>query len=147
MHLLTRAVLLSLLLGGAPALAEAAPVLVGIPVGLHVSDTTTGPAKTPGKKYVTIEDLELVNPSSAYPQSYETGQFHLLVGDQTYLPAVRPGLGAIDLSNGSILGPGGQTTVTVSFLVPRATTSAKFEFTPHWLDDSGFTVDWCCEYR
>jgi hypothetical protein len=36
--------------------------------------------------------------------------------------------------------------VTVTFLIPKAVTTAKFEFTPHWMSDSGATVDWCCYY-
>jgi hypothetical protein len=60
---------------------------------------------------------------------------------------VRPGLGALDLRQGSVIAPGTSTLVTVTFLVPNSATYAKFEFTPHWISDGGFTVDWCCYYQ
>jgi len=34
----------------------------------------------------------------------------------------------------------------VTFLVPDAVTTAKFEFVPHWFDDAGGMVDFCCFY-
>jgi hypothetical protein len=144
MHFCTRVVLAVLVVSPAPALADTLPVSVAIPVGLHAGSTTeAGPN---GQKYVSVEDLQIVNPSSQLAQSYKPSEFHLLIGEKTYLPVVRPGLGAIDLSEGSVLGPREQLRVTVTFLVPGRAAGAKFEFTPHWYDDAGFTVDWCCEY-
>jgi Domain of unknown function (DUF4352) len=146
MHFLIRLGLLALVTA-APALAEITPVRVFIPRGIATSDVNTGDSQKPGFKYVTIESLHIVNPSRHEAQAYEPKNFHLLVDDKTYLPTVRPGLGALDLHEGSALAPGASTDVTVSFLVPDDTTKANFEFTPHWQSDAGFTVDWCCEYQ
>jgi len=129
-----------------PVFAESTPVRVAIPLDLGTSDVSTGDSQKPGFKYVTIDSVRLENPSRHEAQGYEPHDFHLLVDDKTYLPSVRPGLGSLDLRQGGVLGPGGSTQVTVSFLVPDGTTKAKFEFTPHWQSDAGFTVDWCCEY-
>jgi hypothetical protein len=146
MHFLTRLVVLALAMT-APTLAQDTSVRVVIPRGLTTSDITTSDApQKPGYKYVTIDSVRLVNPSRHDAQSYEPKNFHLLVDERTYYPSTRPGLGALDLHEGGVLSPGGSTQVTVSFLVPAATTFAKFEFTPHWLSDSGFTIDWCCDY-
>jgi hypothetical protein len=79
-------------------------------------------------------------------QSYEPKDFHLITDDKTYFPTVRPGLEALDVRQTGIVGPGSTMRVTVTFLVPSAVTKAKFEFTPHWMSDSGATVDWCCYY-
>jgi hypothetical protein len=146
MHFLIRLGLLALA-ATAPAFADSTPVRVAIPLGLTTSDVNTGDSQKPGFKYVTIESVQIVNPSRHETQAFEPKEFHLLVGDKKYLPTVRPGLGAIDLHQGSALAPGGSTQVTVSFLVPDDTTNANFEFTPHWQSDAGFTVDWCCEYQ
>jgi hypothetical protein len=144
MHFFRAVVLVALVVSAAPAFADNLPVSVAIPVGLHAGAASeAGPA---GQKYVSVEDLQIANPSSELAQSYTPAEFHLLIDEKTYLPVVRPGLAAIDLSEGSVLGPREQVRVTVTFLVPARTTSAKFEFTPHWYDDAGFTVDWCCEY-
>jgi hypothetical protein len=129
-----------------PALAETTPVRVLIPVGLRAGDVSTSDSPKTGFKYVTIDSVQVVNPSRSSGQSFEPKDFHLLVDDSTYFPSVRPGLGALDLRQPGIVGPGQGLRITVSFLVPASVTSAKFEFTPHWMSDAGFSVDWCCEY-
>jgi hypothetical protein len=131
---------------GLPAFADTTPVRVFLPFGLGTSDISTTSAKDPDHKYVTIDSVRAQNPSRHGANSYEVKDFHLLVGDKQYLPVVRPGLAALDLGQAGIVGPGEETSVTVTFLVPAGTTIAKFEFTPHWLGDSGFTADWCCYY-
>jgi hypothetical protein len=129
-----------------PALADSPPVRVAIPSGLRTSDISTTDSQKTGFKYVTIDSVQVTNPSNQEAQNYDPKDFHLLVGDTIYLPSVRPGLGALDLRQPGIVGPGGSTRITVSFLVPNDVTAAKFEFTPHWMSDQGFTVDWCCYY-
>ncbi len=146
MHFFIRFTLLSLALWALPALADTVPVRVALPFGLSAGDISTGASKNPAEKFVTIANVQVENPSHDEPQSYKPGDFHLLVGDKIYTPSVRPGLAAIDLSESSVLAPGQTLRVTVSFLVPAATASAKFEFTPHWMSDAGFTADWCCLY-
>jgi hypothetical protein len=131
---------------GLPAFADTVPVHVAIPFGLTTSDIDTSSGPDAAHKYVTIDSVRVVNPSHRDANGYEPKQFHLLVADARYLPVVRPGLGALDLSEPAVLGPGQATQVTVTFLVPAATTAAKFEFTPHWQNDDGATVDWCCYY-
>jgi hypothetical protein len=146
MHFATRFTFFVLALWALPALADSVPVRVALPFGLHAGDITTSASKTPGQKFVTIDNVAVANPSRDEPQSYKPSDFHLLAGDKSYTPSVRPGLAAVDLSEASVLSPGQTLRVTVSFLVPDSVTSAKFEFTPHWMSDAGFTADWCCYY-
>jgi hypothetical protein len=145
MHFFTRLALL-IFATALPAYAGSSAVRVLVPAGLSTSDISTSESQKPGFKYVTLESVQVVNPSREFAQSYEPKNFHLLVDDKVYIPSVRPGLGALDLRQIGVVAPGGAMEVTVSFLVPDAVTTAKFEFTPHWMSDSGFTVDWCCYY-
>jgi hypothetical protein len=146
MHFATRFTFFVLALWAVPALADTVPVRVAIPLGLRAGDVTTSAAKTAGSKFVTVENVSVDNPSRDVPQSYKPSDFHLLAGDKSFTPSVRPGLGAVDLSEASVVAPGQTLRVTVSFLVPASVTTAKFEFTPHWMSDAGFTADWCCYY-
>jgi len=146
MHFHTRVLVAALALTAAPVFADTLPIRVVVPAGLHTSNVVTAEAPSAAQKYVTIEGVEIVNPSTYLGQSFRPQNFHLLIGDQTYLPVVRPHLGSVDLSEPSILGPRERTDVTISFLVPASASRAKLEFTPHWYDDTGFTVDWCCFY-
>jgi hypothetical protein len=145
MHFLVRLALL-VIATALPALAESTPVRVLVPIGLRTSDVSTSDSQKPGFKYVTIDSVQVLNPSRHNAQAYEPAQFHLLAGDKTYVPSVRPGLGSLDLHEGAALAPGASMLVTVSFLVPDSVETAKFEFTPHWMNDDGATVDWCCLY-
>jgi hypothetical protein len=138
---------LLILATGLPVSADTTPVRVAIPFGLETSDISTTSAKDPGHKYVTIDGVRVVNPSRHAANGYEVKDFHLLVGERRYLPVVRPGLASLDLHLPGNVGPGQATDVTVSFLVPADTETAKFEFTPHWSSDSGASVDWCCYYQ
>jgi hypothetical protein len=132
---------------GVPVWADTTPVRVAVPIGLTTSDISTASAKDSRFEYVTIGGVAAKNPSRHEANGFEVADFHLIVGDKQYLPVVRPGLGSLDLHLPGVLGPGEATSVTVSFLVPAGTTAAKFEFTPHWMSDSGITVDWCCYYQ
>jgi hypothetical protein len=145
MHFLVRLALV-VTVTALPAFADSTPVRVYVPLGLQTSDVSTSDSQKTGFKYVTIDSVQVVNPSRHNAQSYEPEQFHLLADDKTYVPSVRPGLGSLDLQEGAALSPGGTMQVTVSFLVPDSVKSAKFEFTPHWTNDAGATVDWCCLY-
>ncbi len=130
-----------------PALANALPqVRVAIPYGLETGFASTTPSAVAGKKYVTIQGVRLVNPSRHAANSFAPKEFGLLAGERRYTPVVRPGEASLDLSQTGILAPGASQLVTVTFLVPDDLTYAKFEFTPHWLSDAGFTVDYCCLY-
>ena len=120
-----------------PGPAGMTPVRVAVPIGIATSDISTTNAKDPLREYVTIEGIRVLNPSK---------DFHLLVGDHVYLPSARPDAGSLDLKTPGVLAPGRAALVTVSFLVPAGIASAKFEFMPHWMDDAGETVDWCCYY-
>jgi len=97
-------------------------------------------------KYVTVQNVLLINPSRLFAQSYTPHDFHLLVDEKVYYPSVRPGLDALDVSEPNILGPNQSVRTDVSFLVPNSVTEAKFEFTPHWQSDAGYSVDYCCLY-
>jgi len=145
MHFVLRSTLLVLAVT-LPALAQTPSVRVAIPLGVATSDIGTSDAKDADHVYVTLDTVHIVNPSHHAAQAYEPKDFHLLAGGHTYLPSVRPGLGSLDLSVPGIVAPGDSTSVTVSFLVPSGITNARFEFTPHWIDDAGDTVDWCCYY-
>lgn len=129
-----------------PARAETLAVRVAIPSGLGTSGTETSESRTPGFKYVTIENVRLENPSQERPQTYAREQFRILAGDHVYTPVVRPHLDAIDLHEAGLLAPSESTLVTVTFSLPSAETSVKFEFVPHWMSDDGHTVDFCCLY-
>ena len=143
-----RSVMLLIAATTLPALAGEATssVLVAIPIGLTTSSRSTTPSHISAMEYVSVEGVRLANPSRVFAQSYERTNFHLIAGDVVYEPVVRPRLGAIDFHEPSLLGPGETTLVTVTFLVPTPTTTAKFEFVPHRLADDGRTVDWCCLY-
>ena len=145
MHFLVRLALV-VIATASPVFADSIPVRVYVPIGLQTSDVSTSDSQKTGFKYVTIDSVQVVNPSRHSAQSYEPEQFHLLADGKTYVPSVRPGLGSLDLHEGAALSPGGTMQVTVSFLVPDSVKSAKFEFTPHWMNDAGATVDWCCLY-
>jgi hypothetical protein len=129
-----------------PGPAGMTPVRVAVPIGIATSDISTTNAKDPLREYVTIEGIRVLNPSHHAAQGYDPKDFHLLVGDHVYLPSARPDAGSLDLKTPGVLAPGRAALVTVSFLVPAGIASAKFEFMPHWMDDAGETVDWCCYY-
>jgi hypothetical protein len=131
-----------------PAIADdTVPVKVQLPFGMQASSISTTAARSDDTlKYVTIDSLLLANPSREQAQAYQPSQFHLLVGSRKYTPVTRPGLGALDLSQASVLSPGASQRVTLSFLVPAGTTAAKFEFIPHWQSDGGGQIDYCCYY-
>lgn len=129
-----------------PALAGTAPVRVLIPAGLNAGFSVVSASKVPGQKYVSVEDVRIFNPSAHMPQSFTPDEFHLLAGDRTYEPVVRPGYAAVDLHESTVLAPHQGVVQTVSFLIPDAVTDAKFEFVPHWFDDAGAMVDYCCFY-
>jgi hypothetical protein len=145
---LARGTLVSLLIAFASPVSadEIITVKVLIPFGMQASSTSTLAAADASQKYVTIDSLLLHNPSRELAQAYEVKQFHLLVGSKSYTPVVRPGMASLDLSLNSILSGGQSERVTISFLVPAGTTTAKFEFLPHWQSDNGGQVDYCCYY-
>jgi hypothetical protein len=149
LQLMTRGAALAAILAlSVPALADdGTPVLVQFPSGLSAGFVTTEPAKDDAFKYVSIASLTIANPSREFAQAYKLSQFHLLVGEKTYYPAVRPGLDALDLSQDGLLGPAQVLRRTVTFKVPVAVTKAQFEFTPHWQSEAGSMVDYCCDYR
>ncbi|HMD02293.1 MAG TPA: hypothetical protein VKG44_04940 [Candidatus Baltobacteraceae bacterium] len=135
-----------LVLVAVPALADTVPVRVHVPYNIRTGFAITSDAPNEDQKFVTVQSVFVVNPSRYFAQSYKKDDFHLLVGDRVYYPTPRPRENAIDVSRGGILASGGRENVDVSFLVPVGTTDAKFEFTPHWQDDAGFSVDYCCLY-
>ena len=145
MHFLFRGIWIAVLLVAVPSLAAAGPVRVLLPynINANLSQTT---AASEDMKYVTVPGLLIVNPSRLFAQTFTPHEFHLLVGDSVYYPTVRPGYNALDLSEDGILGPNQSTRVDVTFLVPNKVSLAKFEFTPHWQNDAGYMVDYCCLY-
>jgi hypothetical protein len=136
----------AVLAAGGTALADPSPVRVLIPAGLNAGFSEASPSKVPGMKYVSVEDVRLFNPSGYMAQSFKPSDFHLLAGDSVFQPVVRPGYKAVDLSEPSVLAPHQGLVQTVTFLVPDAVTTAKFEFVPHWFDDAGGMVDFCGFY-
>jgi|SRR5271165_2189290 len=145
MHFLRRGFWLAALLVAVPTLANAGSVRVLIPynISANLAQTT---AANDDMQYVTVPGLRIVNPSRHFAQTYAPHDFHLLVGDTVYYPVVRPGYAALDLNESGILGPSQSELVDVSFLVPNKVSLAKFEFTPHWQNDAGYMVDYCCLY-
>jgi hypothetical protein len=132
--------------GVAPACADPALVQVRIPQGLTADFPSTQPAAD-GNLYVTVPSLRAFNPNSHDYGPYDPHDFHLIANGQTYYPVVRPGLAALDLSTPGTVPPKGSLLVTVSFEVPPGTKSAYFEFLPHWFDDNGASVAFCCLYQ
>ncbi len=134
----------------APASASPAPppapphlVKVSIPYNMRAGFVTTTPADD-GFYYVSIP-AAATNPSSTQYGWYEPSDFHLLVGDKTYLPVARPGLAALDLSWSGSVPPLGTLATTVTFKVPASVSKADFEFIPkNWYDNSGGSVVFCC---
>ena len=128
------------------ARADAPLVQVRVPQGLTADFPTTQLASD-GTLFVTVGSVRAVNPNSHDYAPYEPRQFHLIAGGHTYYPVVRPGLGALDLSTGGVVPPKGSLLVTVTFDVPIGTRVGYFEFIPHWFDDSGASVAFCCLYQ
>ncbi len=145
MHFLSRGIWIAVLLVAVPSFANAGPVRVLLPynVSANLAQTTSA---NEDMQYVTVPGLRIANPSRLFAQTYKPHDFHLLVGDTVYFPVVRPGYNALDLSEPGILAPSQSTLVDVSFLVPNKVSVAKFEFTPHWQNDAGYMVDYCCLY-
>jgi hypothetical protein len=146
-HAAAAAALSLLILAAAvPAGADEPFVQIRIPLGL-TTDFTFARRAADGNLYVTVPSLRAHNPNANDFGPYDPSEFHLVVGDRTYLPVVRPGLGAIDLANAGIVPPNGTLVVTVTFEVPPATTVADLEFVPHWFDNNGASVAFCCLYQ
>ena len=124
---------------------SAAPVRVAIPLGMTSGFAGTSQA-TNGTIYVTISTVSAPNPSGVDVQFYDASEFHLIVDERAYPAIVRPGLGGLDFSGSGMVRPNESLTVTLSFEVPAGTTSAKLEFLPHWFDDHGGSVVFCCYY-
>jgi hypothetical protein len=145
MHFLLRGIWFAVLLVAVPILANAGSVRVLLPYNISgdLAQTTTA---NEDMQYVTVPGLRIVNPSRLFAQTYKPHDFHLLVGDTVYYPVARPGYNAIDLTEAGILAPNQSQLVDVSFLVPNKVSVAKFEFTPHWQNDAGYMVDYCCLY-
>lgn len=101
MHLVRRVLLALALLvpTSRPLGAELVAVRVAIPSGLTTSGDATSESLQFDFKYVTIENVRLINPSRERLQSYAREQFRLLVADRVYTPVVRPHLAAIDLGS------------------------------------------------
>ena len=130
----------------APAARADAPIVnVRIPAGLTAGFPGTSVAAN-GNLYVTVPEVRATNANSSQYMPYEPRDFHLLVHDHVYYPVVRPGLSSLDLSNGGTVRPNGTLVVTVTFEVPPGVTNADFEFIPHWVDNNGGSVNFCCLY-
>lgn len=125
--------------------ADAPIVSVRVPAGLITGFPGTSVASN-GNLYVTVPEVRATNVNSSQYMTYEPRDFHLLVHDQVYYPVVRPGLGSLDLSNSGTVRPNGTLVVTVTFEVPPGVTNADFEFIPHWVDNNGGSVNFCCLY-
>ena len=141
----------ALLIAGLMLFAQAARadepfVQVRVPVGMSSGFVTTAPAAN-GNLYVTIDSVRAINPSSFNFGPYDVRDFHLLADGRTYYPVTRPGLAALDLSNGGTVRPKSALIATVTFEVPPTVKTADFEFIPHWFDDNGASVAYCCFYR
>jgi acetamidase/formamidase len=139
-------IIAGLMLFAPAARADQPFVQVRVPVGLSSGFVTTAPAPN-GNLYVTIDSVRAVNPSAYNYGTYDVRDFHLVAGDRTYYPVTRPGLAAIDLSSGGTVRPKGSLLTTVTFQVPPTVTIADFEFVPHWFDDNGASVAFCCYYQ
>jgi hypothetical protein len=152
MHFLSRGIRFALLLVSVPALVVSGPALANtgsvrvlLPYNIN-ADLAQTTAANEDMQYVTVPGLLIVNPSRLFAQTFRPHDFHLLVGETVYYPVVRPGYNAVDLSEAGIVGPSQSQRVDVSFLVPNKVSVAKFEFTPHWQNDAGYMVDYCCLY-
>ena len=124
---------------------ESPPVRVAIPLGLTAGFSSTTRA-TNGTVYVTIDTVSVRNPSGVAVQFYEASDFRLLVDEREYPPVVRPGLRALDFSGSGSVRPNEPLRVTLTFEVPSGTSNAELEFLPHWFDDNGGRVAFCCYY-
>ena len=125
--------------------ASVVPVRVAVPLGMTAGFPSTTQA-TNGTVYVTVGSVSARNPSGTDVQFYDARDFRLLVDERVYTPVVRPGLGGLDFSGSGMLRPNESLTVTVTFEVPAGTTSASLGFLPHWFDDHGASVVFCCYY-
>jgi hypothetical protein len=145
MQLVPLWILLGLILTVEPALAVVPAVRVFVPYNIHTGVSTTTQIDE-DSKYVTVESVQLVNPSRFFAQTYLRSDFHLLVDDHVYTAVANKQEPALGPNETNILGAGAQELLYVTFKVPLDVTSGKFEFTPHWNGDGGGTVDYCCLY-
>ena len=129
---------------GAPS-ADQQSLCVRVPEGIATGFVATEPAKHEGMKYIVIHDVAIPNRTRA-TVSYNLGDFTLTAGEKKYHPVARPGLGAIDIAQGGVLGPGESIRGNLVFLVPLSAYAASLEFRPANWYQNGVPVIYCCAW-
>jgi len=118
---------------------------VRVPTGISRGFVIESPAKDETLKYLVIQDVRIPNESKG-TVSYNLDDFTLLVGTKKYHPVARPGLAAVDLNDGGVLGPRQAIRGNLAFLVPKATLDASLEFRPSNWYVNGIPAIWCCAW-
>ena len=129
---------------GAPS-TEPPSLCVRVPEGIASGFVASEPAKQEGMKYTVIHDVAIHNRSRG-TVSYNLGDFTLTAGERKYHPVARPGLGAIDIAQGGVLGPGEAIRGNLVFLVPQNAFAASLEFWPANWYQNGVPVIFCCAW-
>jgi hypothetical protein len=145
------AVALALLLRTPAGADDLQPVRVYVPEGLFTAYPWTQRADDT-TKYITLESVRAINPSSTQYQMYSHTDFHLIAYDPRhrqliFYPIVRPTWKSLDFHWTTMALPRENISVTVTFQVPNYITEANFEFTPGWQAEGGGIVDYCCLYQ
>jgi hypothetical protein len=125
-----------------PARAQRA-MCIRIPEGMGHGLVTTQPSAQAGMQYVVISNVVIVSPVHNIG-SYRVNDFSLIVGDNRYHPVARPGLGAIDISQGGVVGPRDRIKGNLAFLVPESVNAGSVEFRPANWESSTGPVIYCC---
>lgn len=129
---------------GAPA-TDPPSLCIRVPDGITTGFVATEPAKPAGMKYIVIHDAVIRNRTRS-TVSYNLSDFTLSAGDKQYHPVARPGLGAIDVDEGGVLGPGEVIRGNLVFLVPQSAFAASLEFRPANWYQNGAPVIYCCAW-
>ncbi|MBV8602443.1 MAG: DUF4352 domain-containing protein [Candidatus Eremiobacteraeota bacterium] len=129
-----------------PAATTEKSLCVRVPTGISRGFVIESPAKDAGMKYLVIQDVVIPNASKG-TVSYNLDDFTLTAGSKKYHPVARPGLGAIDISEGGVLGPRQRIKGNLAFLVPQALLDASLEFRPSNWYVNGIPAIWCCAWQ
>jgi hypothetical protein len=143
----------SLLALGAPAVLRPSharaqggkSLCIRVPAGMGSGFVTTSPSDEAGKYYIVVQNVVIPNPSQTIA-SFQLQDFSLIAKDgKVFHPSSRPGLGAIDISQKTmIIGPRQVLKGNLAFLVPTSVTYGNVEFRPsNWIIN-GTPVIFCC---